>query len=56
MQINIREVVKDDYDQIKELHKKFDLKILNESDWSKFWSQNRLFSFPNLNFQRFLSL
>jgi|TARA_Y100000294_G_scaffold176927_1_gene200754 hypothetical protein len=43
MKINIREVVKDDYNQIKELHKKFDLKILNESDWSKFWSQNPYF-------------
>ena len=40
MKTNIREVIKDDYDQIRELHKKFNLKILNESDWIKFWYQN----------------
>ena len=40
MTINIREATKGDYNQIKELHEKFDLKILNENDWSNFWSQN----------------
>ena len=40
MNINIREVIADDYDQIKELHEQFYLKILNKDDWLKFWSQN----------------
>ena len=40
MNINIREVLLDDYDQIKKLHKQFHLEILNKNDWLKFWSQN----------------
>tara|TARA_Y100000590_G_C15684676_1_gene1001121 strand:- start:493 stop:1587 length:1095 start_codon:yes stop_codon:yes gene_type:complete len=38
--MQIREVQIEDYIQIKELHEKYNLKILDKVDWSKFWSEN----------------
>lgn len=38
----IREVEFSDYSQIKKLHKKYNLKILNGGDWINFWQNNPL--------------
>ena len=39
--MKIREVhIKNDYEQIKELHSKYNLKILSRDEWSKFWLEN----------------
>ena len=39
--MEIREVdVEKDYDQIKELHLRYNLKILNKNEWLKFWKEN----------------
>ena len=43
MNINVREVHKNDYDQIKDLHSKFNLNILNHDEWIKFWFKNPCF-------------
>ena len=38
--MKIREIQIEDYIQIKELHIKYNLKILNEEEWIKFWTEN----------------
>ncbi|NWJ57955.1 hypothetical protein HX858_09465, partial [Marine Group I thaumarchaeote] len=38
--MKIREVQIEDYIQIKELHDKYNLKILDKVGWSKFWLQD----------------
>ena len=39
--MKIREIQIEDYIQIKELHIKYNLKILNEEEWIKFWTENK---------------
>ena len=38
--MKIREVQIEDYIQTKELHEKYNLKILNKIEWSKLWFEN----------------
>ena len=38
--MKIREIQIEDYSQIKELHKRYNLKILNQEAWIKFWTDN----------------
>ena len=38
--MKIREIQIEDYIQIKELHKKYNLRILNKEEWTKFWIEN----------------
>ena len=38
--MQIREIQIEDYIQIKELHKKYNLNILDKDEWIEFWKKN----------------
>ena len=48
--MKIREIQIEDYIQIKELHKKYNLRILNKDEWIKFWIENPCLSASDNSF------